>query len=145
MSTRRGFLVLLPLSVSALAACGDKAAPPAPSPAPAVEPPPAAPVAAAPPPEAAPSPSGGTGSAPIGGGGATALVDPQEPAAIALGYVAMASQADKAKYPKYEAGQNCSNCALFGGKSGDADGACPLFAGRHVVATGWCSAHVKKG
>ena len=72
------------------------------------------------------------------------LVDPKDPVAAALGYVADASKADKAKYPKYAAGQACSSCALYQGKAGEAAGPCPLYAGKSVAAKGWCSAWVKK-
>ncbi len=72
------------------------------------------------------------------------LVDPKDPQAAALGYVADASKADKAKYPKYAAGQACSSCALYQGKAGEAAGPCPLYAGKSVAAKGWCSAWVKK-
>ncbi|MEY4295800.1 MAG: hypothetical protein RLY82_1488, partial [Pseudomonadota bacterium] len=37
--------------------------------------------------------------------------------AVALGYKALATKVDKAKYPKYVAGQVCTNCALFQGKA----------------------------
>ena len=72
---------------------------------------------------------------------AVAEADPQ---AAALGYVTDASRTDVKKYPKYAAGQACSNCALYQGKAGDALGACPLFAGKQVSAKGWCSAWAKK-
>lgn len=64
--------------------------------------------------------------------------------AKALGYVADAAKADKAKFPKFAAGQQCGNCALFQGKAGLASGPCPLFAGKQVAAKGWCSAYAKK-
>lgn len=64
--------------------------------------------------------------------------------AKALGYVALGTKADKAKYPKYAAGQLCSNCALYLGKAADAAAACPLFAGMQVAGKGWCSAWAKK-
>ena len=72
------------------------------------------------------------------------MVDPKDSASVALGYVAESSQVDAAKYPKHVAAQACANCALFGGKSGDAAGPCPLFAGKHVSAKAWCSAYAKK-
>ena len=72
------------------------------------------------------------------------MVDPADPAAVALGYAAVASQVDKTQFTSYAAGQACSNCSLFGGKAGDASGPCPLFAGKQVNATGWCSAYVEK-
>ncbi len=72
------------------------------------------------------------------------LVDPKDPQAAALGYTADATKADKAKFPKYAAGQACDNCALYQGKAGAASGPCPLYAGKSVAAKGWCSAWAKK-
>ena len=114
MSTRRSFITIMPLaSISMLAACSDKTAP-APAPAAAPAPAPAAPlpVAEAPKPagEAAP-PAAAPAAAPA------PLLDPKDPVAIGLGYVPDAKQADAAKYKTYVAGQACSNCALFGGKT----------------------------
>ena len=74
-----------------------------------------------------------------------AKVYEKDPQAIALGYVADATKADAKKFPKYAAGQMCSNCALYQGKPGDAAGACPIFGGKQVSAKGWCSAWAKKG
>ncbi len=65
--------------------------------------------------------------------------------AAALGYKADGSKVDKAKYPKYAAGQACGNCAVFIGKAGDAAGGCSIFAGKQVSSKGWCNAYVKKG
>lgn len=75
---------------------------------------------------------------------AQAMVAESDPQASALGYKADASTIDKAKQPKFAAGQNCGNCALFQGKASDASGACPLFAGKKVSSKGWCSAYNKK-
>lgn len=75
---------------------------------------------------------------------AEAAVSESDPQASALGYKADATKVDKAKQPKYAAGQDCGNCALFQGKAGDAAGPCPLFGGKHVSAKGWCSAYAKK-
>jgi len=72
------------------------------------------------------------------------LVSEKDPQAAALGYVADATKADKAKYKNYAAGQLCTNCALFQGKATDAAGGCPLFAGKQVAGKGWCSAYAKK-
>ncbi len=72
------------------------------------------------------------------------MVDEKSPQAAALGYVADATKADKAKYKQYAAGQACSNCALFQGKAGDAAGGCGIFPGKQVAAKGWCSAYAKK-
>ena len=72
------------------------------------------------------------------------LVDPNDPTAVALGYVADAAKTDKAKFPKYAAGQLCNNCTLWQGKPTDATAGCPIFAGKSVHAKGWCVAYVKK-
>lgn len=72
------------------------------------------------------------------------MVQESDAQAIALGYKADATKADKAKYPKYAAGQQCANCALYQGKATDAAGPCPLFAGKQVASKGWCSAWAKK-
>ncbi len=69
----------------------------------------------------------------------------KDPQSLALGYVADATKVDTKKYPKYAAGQVCTNCALYQGKASDAWGGCPLFAGKVVAGSGWCSAWVKKG
>jgi hypothetical protein len=72
------------------------------------------------------------------------MVNEKDPQAVALGYVADATKADKTKFKTYAPGQLCSNCALFQGKATDAAGGCPLFAGKQVAAKGWCSAYAKK-
>ena len=72
------------------------------------------------------------------------LVDPKSPQAQQLGYVADASKVDKAKSPRYAAGQACSGCALFQGKVGDASGPCPLYPGKAVLAKGWCNSFVAR-
>lgn len=74
-----------------------------------------------------------------------AMVAENDPQAAGLGYKADAAKVDKAKFPKYAAGQTCDSCALFQGKPADAAGGCPIFAGKQVTAKGWCSAWVKKG
>jgi High potential iron-sulfur protein len=77
-------------------------------------------------------------------GQAQAMVAETDPQAAALGYKANATAVDKAKYPKYAAGQVCSNCALYQGKPDSAAGGCSLFAGKQVAGKGWCSAYAKK-
>jgi len=71
-------------------------------------------------------------------------VDPKDPQAVALGYVTDATKADKAKYPRYAAGQACGSCQLYQGKAADASAPCALFGGKQVGAKAWCSAYVKK-
>jgi hypothetical protein len=67
-----------------------------------------------------------------------------EPQAQALGYVADATRADKARFPKYAPPQHCATCQLFGAPATVANGPCTLFAGRSVASAGWCSAYVAK-
>ena len=73
-----------------------------------------------------------------------AMVSEADAQAKSLGYVADATKTDKAKYPKYAAGQACSNCALYQGKAADAAGGCGIFPGKQVAGKGWCSAYAKK-
>jgi len=75
---------------------------------------------------------------------AQAMLDEKDPQAVALGYVADAKRVDTKKFPKFAAGQLCTNCALFQGKPTDKAGGCPLFAGKQVAGPGWCSAWAKK-
>jgi hypothetical protein len=75
---------------------------------------------------------------------AQAMVDEKDPQAAALGYKADGTKVDKAKNPKFVAGSNCANCALYQAKAGAAAGGCPLFAGKQVSAKAWCSAWAKK-
>ncbi len=76
--------------------------------------------------------------------GSTILVDEKNAQAVALGYVADAKRVDVKKFPKYAAGQVCSNCALYQGKPAEKSANCPLFAGKQVAGPGWCSAWAKK-
>jgi High potential iron-sulfur protein len=78
------------------------------------------------------------------GARAQAKLDEKDPQAVALGYVADTTKADKKKFPKHENTQACGNCQLFQGKATDAAGGCPLFAGKQVATKGWCSAWAKK-
>ncbi|MFO1337412.1 MAG: high-potential iron-sulfur protein [Burkholderiaceae bacterium] len=72
------------------------------------------------------------------------VLDPKDPQAAALGYVVDATKVDKAKYPKYAAGQACSNCQLYQGAANSAMGPCPIYQNKQVAAKGWCSAWAKK-
>lgn len=75
---------------------------------------------------------------------AQAMLDEKDPQAVGLAYKADATKVDKAKNPKFVAGSNCANCALFQAKPGAAAGGCPLFGAKQVSAKGWCSAWAKK-
>jgi hypothetical protein len=86
----------------------------------------------------------GTSALATSGAMAQAKLDEKDPTAVALGYVADSAKADKKKYPKHDVAQKCSNCQLFQGKAGAAEGGCPLFPGKVVAANGWCASWVKK-
>ncbi len=73
-----------------------------------------------------------------------ARVDEKDAQAQSLGYKHDATKVDKAKYPKYAAGQTCANCTLYQGKPADAWAVCPIFPGKQVAGKGWCSTYVKK-
>lgn len=75
---------------------------------------------------------------------AQAMVDEKDPQAVGLAYKADGTKVDKAKNPKFAAGNNCANCALFQAKAGDKAGNCPLFAGKQVATAGWCNAYAAK-
>jgi hypothetical protein len=67
-----------------------------------------------------------------------------DPSAIALGYRADATKVEKAKFPKYLAGQSCSTCQFYQGSASDQVAACPLFNGRSVRGSGWCNGYAPK-
>lgn len=136
MTTRRHFIWLLPASGAALlSACSDSAPPPD------AAPPAASPASSAEYPVPPPAPTPAPAQTPAASG---PMVEATDPTAVALGYVAVAANADKAKYPNFVEGSACANCALYQGATGSAAGPCPLFAGKQVAAAGWCSSWVKK-
>jgi hypothetical protein len=67
-----------------------------------------------------------------------------DPTAQALGYKLDAATVDKAKFPKYAAGQDCGNCSFYQGKAADAYAGCPMFGAKQVASKGWCNAYNKK-
>lgn len=145
--SRRGFGLLLPWGgLAALTACSKNPEPATPAAAdPALSPAPTPAAAPATVPattsDAAASASG-TASGTAGAG--MPLVDPADPSAKALAYTADAAQVVAASNPKYQPGQACGNCALYGGQPGNAAGPCPLYPGKQVSAIAWCNAYAKK-
>ena len=85
-----------------------------------------------------------SGAALATGAQAQSLLDEKDTQAAALGYVADTKRVDAKKFPKFVAGQNCANCALYQGKPSDRAGGCPLFGTRQVAGAGWCNAWAKK-
>ncbi|HEX3951651.1 MAG TPA: high-potential iron-sulfur protein [Steroidobacteraceae bacterium] len=66
-------------------------------------------------------------------------LDVKDPAAVKLGYVEDASQADAKKYPAFVKGSSCDNCLLLQGSPGADYRPCELFPGKAVSVRGWCS------
>jgi hypothetical protein len=75
---------------------------------------------------------------------AQAKLEESDPQAAALGYKHDTKAVDKAKFPKHDESQTCTNCQLYQGKPQDEWAACAIFAGKQVHGPGWCSAWVKK-
>src|SRR5277367_5001828 len=71
-------------------------------------------------------------------------LDPKDPTAQALGFVADAKSVDAAANPTYKPTQKCATCAQFQGKAGDASAGCNIFAGKSVPAGGWCKVWAQK-
>jgi High potential iron-sulfur protein len=138
MKTRRQFIQIAPaFGLVALTACSEKAPAPAPAPV-AAAPTPAAPAAS---PAPAPAPAA---AAPAPAAAAGGMVDEKDVQAVSLGYVAVATTTDKAKWKQYTEGSQCSGCALYQGAAGSEAGGCGIFTGKQVSAKGWCSAFNKK-
>lgn len=70
-------------------------------------------------------------------------VDENDPQAASLGYKADTKQVDSKKFPSHDNTQSCGNCQLYLGGTA-ASGPCPIFTGKTVEATAWCSAYSKK-
>lgn len=67
-----------------------------------------------------------------------------DPQAKSLSYVEDTSAIDSATQPRFQAGQLCSNCALFQEKDDPDWGGCSIFPGKLVKASGWCSVYAPK-
>lgn len=65
---------------------------------------------------------------------AAPLLDAASPEARAVKYVEDATRANGAT-----PGSSCATCALYQGAEGSQQGACQIFPGREVKATGWCT------
>jgi hypothetical protein len=75
---------------------------------------------------------------------APVALDPNDPTAKALGYVADGKAVDAAANPTFKPSQKCATCAQYLGKASDPAGACNIFAGKTVPAAGWCKVWVQK-
>lgn len=85
-----------------------------------------------------------SGSQKSGGDGSMPKVSEDDPQAKTLAYVHDADDVIASEQPRYEEGQNCSNCQLYQGTADDEWAGCPLFAGKKVKGTGWCNAYAPK-
>lgn len=72
-------------------------------------------------------------------------LDPSDPTAKALGFVADNTKVDTKTYPTFKPSQKCGTCAQYQGKAGDATAACTIFAGKSVPQGGWCQVWAQKG
>jgi len=71
-------------------------------------------------------------------------LDPNDPTAKALGFVADSAKVDASANPTHTAAQKCGTCAQFQGKAGDATGGCNIFVGHSVPQGGWCKVWAQK-
>ena len=132
-TSRRRFIEITPFAgIALVAACSPKSEPATPA------------TTSAPPAPSSPAPAPAPTPAPAVNTAALPMADEKDAQSVALGYVEDATKADTTKFKNYAPGNQCSNCALYQGKVGEAAGPCPLFAGKNVAAKGWCTSWVKK-
>lgn len=135
-----GGVVVLPLWP--LGACSGGGEAPAPADTAGADAPEAEPAAATEPPAPAERPAAGEpATEQAGGGGPMPRLAEDDAQAVSLGYRHEASDVDTSKYPRYQPGQACANCALYQGDGADAWAGCSIFPGKLVKATGWCSVY----
>ena len=73
-------------------------------------------------------------------------VELDDPTAMALYYKHDVADVDASapQAARYEAGQNCANCVQIQGAEGAQWRPCALFPGKSVNANGWCSVWAAK-
>lgn len=74
----------------------------------------------------------------------TEYVKPDDPLAVALGYVEDAANVDRAKHKNFQDGQNCANCRFVTGEGDEAGVPCQLFQNKYVTRKGWCASWAAK-
>lgn len=67
----------------------------------------------------------------------TEAVKETDPYPKSMGFRLRTADVDRAKFPRHEASQKCSECQLFSGKPGEELGPCSFFK-RLVPPDGWC-------
>ncbi len=71
-------------------------------------------------------------------------LDPNDPTAKALAFVADASKVDAAANPNFKPGQRCATCMQYQGKPTDATAGCTIFPHHSVPAAGWCKVWIQR-
>ncbi len=61
-----------------------------------------------------------------------------DPYPKSMGFKLDTKNVDKAKFPRHDVRQHCSECQLFSGKAGEPTGHCSFYGGRVVPVNGWC-------
>lgn len=70
-------------------------------------------------------------------------IEESDPTAVALGYKHNGEDVDTGKWTQYKPEQNCTNCNLYADASAEW-AACPIYPGKLVKGSGWCSAWVAR-
>ena len=71
-------------------------------------------------------------------------LDPADPTARSLNFVADSSKVDAKANPTFKPTQKCASCAQYQGRAGDSSGGCIIFSGHSVPANGWCKVWAQK-
>lgn len=67
----------------------------------------------------------------------TVAVKETDPYPKSMGFKLNTANVDKAKFPRHDVSQKCSECQLYSGKPGEELGPCSFFK-RLVPPEGWC-------
>jgi hypothetical protein len=86
----------------------------------------------------------GLGAAGVTAAGLTPL-DPTDPTAQSLGFVADSSKIVANTNPAFKPGQRCGVCMQYQGAPTDTRAACSIYPGHSVSVNGWCSAFAQRG
>ena len=62
-----------------------------------------------------------------------------EPQAVEFGYKDDTARVDDKRFPEHKPDQKCAKCQIYADGPNDTGG-CPIFKGKSVRASGWCSA-----
>ena len=62
-----------------------------------------------------------------------------DPEAVKFSYTADASKVDPKKFPDFKPGDRCGKCQIYEDEPNNVGG-CPIFTGKLVSGSGWCSA-----